>query len=204
MAVFLPGLLAYTADITSKCDIYEAGDISGESPPGGSHPFHSWHCRKRICVPSLKWWSPSLSLRDFQARKQHAFGIRCVYLFCFTEQMLSQKNPPCPHISWKGVCLDEWSWSLISWLFKKWTIFEIISLWFVCCGEEGGCLNLLCRTSVLWLGTEKIFLDVSSRSCVTHMAGVARGDCLIVRCLYGVKELDRQGIIKHLPALGLH
>lgn len=106
----------------SKCDIYEAGESLGESSLGGSHPFHCWLCRRRFCNCSLRWWSPSLSLRDFQGRKHSVHSVFAVCLFCFTEQMLSQKNPPCPHISWKGVCLDQWSWPLTSWLFKNWTI----------------------------------------------------------------------------------
>lgn len=97
--------------------------VISESPPGGGHPFHCWLCRRRICNTSLNWWSPSLSPRDFQARKHGVHSsIHCVRLFCFTEQMLSPKNSPCPHISWKGVCLDEWSWSLTSWFFMNWTI----------------------------------------------------------------------------------
>lgn len=102
--------------------------------------------------------------------------------------MLSQKSRLCLRISWEGVCLEEWSWSLTVLVILELVSSGLFPGWFVCqlCCGEGGSLSLLHRTSVPWLSIKGIFPDVSSRSCVTDMARV-KGNCLIVRCFYGVQ-----------------
>lgn len=68
-------------------------------------------------------------------KTQHEYSIHCVVSVLFHRADVVSERCPCLRISWKGVCLEEWSWSLTvliilelvsSGLFPGWLVFNSV------------------------------------------------------------------------------